>query len=166
MLRFLLSILLCVFTLTGYSQQVLDSLGLSGIRFGMSEQELKNSVIILDTSSAYKDTAVYIRNTTCHNYFRTNETLQLKGFLAGHIEYRFCDGKLAFIFIDVKGAQHVSDALIRLSKLYPKLQLQLSKNPALASFDVTRNNVRMIGTVNAARDQLSFVLISKKTANK
>lgn len=166
MLRFLLSVVLCVFALSGYSQQVLDSLGISGIRFGMSEQELKSAVIILDTSSAYKDTAVYVRNTNCHNYFRTNETLQLKGFLAGHIEYRFCDGNLAFIFIDVKGTQHVSDALLRLGKLYPKLQQQLSKNPTLTAFDVTRSNVRMIGSINASRDQLSFVLISKKTANK
>jgi hypothetical protein len=108
----------------------------------------------------------YIRNTTCHNYFRTNEALQLKGFPASHIEYRFCDGNLAFIFIDVKGTQHVSSALIRLGKLNPKLQQQLSKNPILTAFDVTRNNVRMIGTVNASRDQLSFVLISKRTANK
>jgi len=166
MLRFLLSVVLCVFALTGYSQQILDSLGISGIRFGMSEQELKNAVIILDTSSAYKDTAVYIRNTTCHSYFRTNERLQLKGFPASHIEYRFCDGNLAFIFIDVKGTQHVRDALIRLGKLYPKLQQQLSKNPALTAFDLTRNNVRMIGSINASRDQLSFVLISKRTANK
>jgi len=166
MLRLLLSVALCSFALSGYSQQLLDSLGISGVRFGMSEQELKNAVIILDTSSAYKDTSVYIRNTTCHNYFRTNETLQLKGFPASHIEYRFCDGNLAFIFIDVKGTQHVSSALIRLGKLNPKLQQLLSKNPVLTAFDVTRNNVRMIGTVNASRDQLSFVLISKRTANK
>lgn len=166
MMRFLPLLLLCTFAGYGYSQQIVDSLGISGIRFGMSEQELKHAVIILDTSSAYKDTAVYVRNTSCHNYFRSNEILQLKGFTAEHIEYRFCEGKLAFIFIDVNGTQHVRDALLRLGKLYPKLQQQLSKNPTLTAFDVTKNNVRMIGTVNAARDELSFVLISKKTANK
>ncbi|HET6993128.1 MAG TPA: hypothetical protein VFJ43_17470, partial [Bacteroidia bacterium] len=40
--------------------QKLDFIGLHGIHFGMKSGEMTNKVVIIDSTSVYKDTALYI----------------------------------------------------------------------------------------------------------
>ncbi|MCU0436146.1 MAG: hypothetical protein MUC87_22005 [Bacteroidia bacterium] len=138
--------------------QDLNFLGIEGVRFGMPEAELKNKLLQIDTSSSYtSDTAFYLKVTTCHIYRRSNEKLQLNGFTASRIEFEFCDGKLAYVFVTVNGDVNSEAALRTLKQRFPKLACK--SNPC-TSYDTRSKKLRLIANHNLQKKELSFVLIS------
>ncbi len=145
-----------LFSVSLLSGQDLKFLGIEGVYFGMQETELKEKVIIMDTSSSYTDTAFYLRSTTCHIYRRNNEKLQLNGFVASTVEFEFCDGKLVYVFVTVNGQAQTEAALRTLKQRFPKLQCK--KEPC-NRYDTKSNRLRIIANTNSKKQELSFVLI-------
>src|SRR3989344_2609104 len=104
-------LLLFLLTSSRSSAQSLEFLGPPGASFCMKLNMLNDRRLLLDTSSSYKDTALYLKNTRCQMYYRKTENLQLKGFAASHIEYEFCDSALGYVFVYVSGKDNISNAL-------------------------------------------------------
>lgn len=144
--------------------QTLDFLGLNGIRFGMKSSEMTGKTIILDSTSAYKDTATYIRNTRCLLYFRKNENLNLRGFKATRVEYEFCDNALTYVFVYVKGNAEIDKALNEMKKTFPKLGCKGRKGWECAQIDTSAKGMRLIVNIDRKKEEMSFVLIARKTA--
>ena len=144
--------------------QKLDFLGLKGIHFGMKSAELNNKVVILDSSSVYKDTAVYIRSNRCLTYFRKNETLQLSGFLASSIQYQFCDKELAYVFINVSGEKEIEKALAELKKTFKKLGCKGKQLNECTQIDSYAKGMRIIINIDRKKQLMNFVLIPKAAA--
>lgn len=163
-MRFAAAILLSLFT-TFSSAQSLEFLGLSGIRLGMPLKDLQNPQLMLDTSSAYKDTALYIKMTRCHMYYSKTQNLALKGFSASRVEYEFCDSLLGYVFVYINGKQNIDSALALLKKSFPKLGC--GKGVSLAScglMDTRNKEMRLIVRVNSATNEMNLVLIPRKSA--
>jgi hypothetical protein len=141
--------------------QSLDFLGLSGIRFGMTEAQLSNKVLLMDSTSSYKDTAFYLKSTRCHIYRRSSENLQLTGFTASRIEYEFCDNKLVYVFVQVAGKPQIDAALKTLQLRFPKIGCG-KKTPLTncARFDSSRRKLRVIGANDSSKQRLELVLIA------
>ena len=76
---------------------------MKGVSFGMKLELLEGRQLLMDTSSSYTDTALYLKNTRCHMYYCPQENLQLTGFTAKRVEYEFCDNELGYVFIYVSG---------------------------------------------------------------
>lgn len=155
---------LLVISLSASAQQ-LDFLGLTGIKFGMKISELPAPQLMLDTSSVYPDTALYLANTRCQMYFSKTQNLKLDGFSATHVEYEFCDSTLGYVFIYVSGKEEIANALAALKIDFPKMSC--GKNVPLGTctlIDVTNRNVRMILRIDQATSRMNLVIIPKKSA--
>lgn len=154
---------LLLFTGNAYGQS-LDFIGLKGISFGMKAADMTDKTIILDSTSAYKDTATYIRNTRCLNFFRSTENLQLSNFTASGIEYEFCDGELAYVFIHVKGQADIEHALTELQKKFHKLGCKGKPLNQCTQLDSSAQGMRVIVNIDHKQQTMDFVLIPKKAA--
>ncbi|HTL83151.1 MAG TPA: hypothetical protein VL651_15665 [Bacteroidia bacterium] len=142
--------------------QDLSFIGLKGIKFGMSETEMKDKTIILDTTSAYKDTLTYIRNSRCLLYFRSQDQKQLSGFTASDIQYEFCDGELEYVFITVKGNDEIDNAIKELKKTFTKLGCRDQKDPTKCTqLDASAKGMRLIINIDRKTQTMNFVLIPK-----
>ncbi|HTF03185.1 MAG TPA: hypothetical protein VK826_04135 [Bacteroidia bacterium] len=150
---------------TVLNAQSLDFLGLTGISYGMHLDSLKDRQLIMDTTSSYTDTALYLKQTRCQMYYRPNENLQLKGFNARHVEYEFCDNELGYVFVYVSGKTEISNALAALKVNFPKMNC--GKNVPLGTcslIDTHNNRLRLIVRVNQVTNEMNFVLIPRKAA--
>lgn len=160
-MRLLILLLFLSFPRIGKAQS-LEFIGLKDVAFGMSESAFANKVLKMDSTTSYNDTAFYLNTTRCHNYYRTNETLQLKGFTAGSIEYQFCDGKLQYVFISVSGKEETDKALNELQKTFTKLNCKEDKTGRNCQLmDSHAAHMRIIVRKNKAGDQMNFVLIPR-----
>ncbi len=149
----------------GLSAQKLDHLGLNGIRFGMKLSELIAPQLMLDTSSAYADTALYLRNTRCHMYYSKAQNLKLDGYSASRVEYEFCDSTLSYVFVYVSGKTEIANALASLKLDFPKMSCGKKVPLGTCSLiDTTYDGVRMILHIDQATNEMSYVLIPRKKA--
>jgi hypothetical protein len=151
-------------TITASAQQ-LDFLGLNGIHFGMKIKELPGPQLMLDSSSSYTDTAVYLANSRCQMYYSRAQNLQLAGFNASKVEYEFCDSALSYVFVTVIGKDEIDKALATLKVHFTKMGC--GKNVPLGScslIDTKKGNLRMILRINHETNEMSFVIIPKKAA--
>ncbi len=144
--------------------QKLDFIGLTGISFGMKKAELPNKTVILDSTSSYKDTATYLRNTRCQNYFRKNENLQLAGFKASGIEYEFCDDELSYVFVHVQGNDEINKALTQLQLTFHKLGCKGKDISKCTQMDSSAKGMRLIINIDRKKQVMDFVLIPKQAA--
>ena len=145
--------------------QSLSFIGLPEVSFGMKLSALPNHQLIMDTSSAYNDTALYIANTRCIMYYQQNQNLHLKGFDASRIEYEFCDSALGYVFIYVSGKENLTHALDTLKAEFK--HLGCGKNTPLTEctlMDAHNRKMRVIIRVNPAKNEMNFVLIPRKAA--
>jgi hypothetical protein len=165
MLRFSILLLFALLCSGRISAQDLDFLGIPNIHFGMKSEELKNKVVILDSTSSYNDTATYIRFTRCLVYVRPTENLQLNGFSAAQIEYEFCEGELVYVFVRVKGIENIEKAMVSLRKRFPKLNCgkKIPENTCLL-YDTFAKNIRIIVRKFPDKQEMTFVLIPKQAA--
>lgn len=139
--------------------QDLSFLGLDGIKFGMHVDSLKQKVVVIDSTTSYKDTAAFIRNTHCVIWFKKDQQLQLKGFVASRVEYEFCDKHLNYVFIKAKGHDNIGKALLLLQNNFPNASFGTGGN---AKADCSNRHMRMIATITENGEALSLVLIPKK----
>jgi hypothetical protein len=144
--------------------QKLDFIGLKGIYFGMKKWEMTDKTIILDSTSAYKDTAIYLRNTRCQNYFRKTEDLQLTGFKASAIEYEFCDDELSYVFIHVKGETEINNAIATLKLTFKNLGCKGKPINQCTQMDSSAKGMRLIVNVDHKKQIMDLVLIPKQAA--
>lgn len=144
--------------------QSLDFLGLTGVRFGMKTAEMTGKTVILDSTSAYKDTATYLRNTRCQMFFRKNEKLALNGFTASRIEYEFCENSLTYVFVYVKGQAEIDKAINELKKTFPKLGCKGKEAIDCTQMDSASKGIRIIVNIDRKKQEMNFVLIAKKQA--
>lgn len=154
-----------LFTATYSSAQSLEFLGLPGISFGMKLKDLQERQLILDTSSSYRDTALYLRNTRCQMYYRKNENFALKGFTASRIEYEFCDSTLGYVFIYASGKENIANALSSLQQSFSRMGC--GKNIPLGScalIDTHNKELRLIMQIDHAKNEMNLVLIPRKAA--
>lgn len=154
-----------LFMTTLASAQKLDFLGLNGIHFGMKIRELPAPQLMLDTSSSYKDTALYLANTRCQMYYSQTQNLQLAGFYATKVEYEFCDSSLSYVFINVSGKEEIDKALATLKIHFPGMSC--GKNVPLGScslIDTKKGKLRMILRINHETNEMNFVIIPKRAA--
>jgi hypothetical protein len=145
--------------------QKLDHLGLTGIKFGMKIKELIAPQLMLDTSSSYTDTALYLSNTRCQMYYSKSQNLKLDGFNASRVEYEFCDSSLSYVFIYVSGKTEIANALAALKVDFPKMSC--GKKVPLGScslIDTSHGGIRMILRIDQATSEMSLVLIPRKKA--
>jgi hypothetical protein len=163
---FFISVLSFLFLSLESSAQSLDFLGISDVHFGMKVSEMTNKTLLIDSTSAYKDTATYLRNSRCHTYSRKAENLKLPGFTASRIEYQFCDGQLVYVFVYVKGKTEIERSLNELKKTFPKLGCKGKKLLDCPQLDASSKGMRVIVNTNLAKEEMSFVLISKRKAGK
>ncbi|TND09966.1 MAG: hypothetical protein FD123_648 [Bacteroidetes bacterium] len=159
-----LLLFLSVFVIHSFcAAQDLAFLGIPDVRFGMHTDSLKGKLAVLDTSSAYRDTATYLRNTRCVIWVRPQEKLDITGFTASRIEYEFCDKRLYYAFFKVKGTENVEKALAQLKKDFPnagcKQDGPLSNCNA---FDTSNKKFRIIATIKNKGTELEFVLVPKR----
>lgn len=144
------------------SAQKLDFLGMPGVHFGMKIKELPAPQLMLDTSSSYKDTALYLRNTRCQMYYSKTQNLKLSGFTASKVEYEFCDSSLGYVFVYVSGKTEIDSALITLKKEFPRLGC--GKKGSLsqcALLDAQNGKMRLIVRINQQTNEMNFVLIPR-----
>lgn len=145
--------------------QSLDFLGLNGISYGMKLETLSGRKLLMDTSSSYTDTALYLKNTRCQMYYRPEENLKLNGFTAKRIEYEFCDNELGYVFVYVSGKTEISNALAALKISFPKLSC--GKNVPLGTcslIDTHNRHLRLIVRIDQTTNEMNFVLIPTKAA--
>jgi hypothetical protein len=161
-MRLLFPLLLLAFLHTGLHAQSLEFLGLKGVRFGMKSVEMKDMVVILDSTSVYKDTNTYLRNTRCQMYFRPTQELQLTGFSASRIEYEFCDGQLGYVFVYVSGKEEIDHALNTLKSTFTKLGCKGKSLYDCPQLDSSAKGMRLIVNIDRKKQEMSFVLIQKK----
>jgi hypothetical protein len=157
---------LFLFLLAGFSlpAQKLDFLGLNGIYFDMKDAEMEKKVVIMDSTSVYKDTALYIRNSRCLTYFRKTENFQLTGFTASSIQYQFCDKKLAYVFVDVVGEKEIEKALKQLQLTFKKLGCKGKPLSECTQIDSSAKGMRIIINIDKKQQKMNFVLIPKAAA--
>jgi hypothetical protein len=146
------------------SAQKLDFLGLTGIHFSMKDSELEKKVVILDSTSVYKDTGLYVRNTRCLTYFRQNENLQLTGFTASSLQYEFCDHELAYVFVNVSGEKEIEKALAQLQLTFKKLGCKGKPLNECTQIDSSAKGMRIIINIDKKKQLMNFVLIPKAAA--
>ncbi len=161
--RFLCALAFVLFAAVAVQAQDLTFIGLQGIKFGMTVENLGPKKLMIDTSTSYKDSATFVRNTRCITWQKSQQELALTGFTASKVEYEFCDGHLFYVFITVSGADNVSKALATLQTHFPKAGC--GKNIPIGnckSFDTTNGKMRMIATLQNNGQELSLVLIPKK----
>lgn len=160
-----ISLFIFLFLLAGnLPSQKLDFIGLKGIHFGMKSALLTDKIVILDSSSVYKDTALYIRNNRCLTYFRSTDTLQLIGFTAKSIQYQFCNNELAYVFIDVAGENEIEKSLAELKKTFKKLGCKDKPISQCTQMDCYAKGMRIIINVDRKKQVMNFVLIPKAPA--
>jgi hypothetical protein len=157
-------ILILFLTAGNLLAQKLDFIGLNGIYFGMKSTELASKTIILDSTSIYKDTALYLRNTRCQSYFRKGENLQLTGFTASAIEYQFCDDELSYVFIHVKGEDEITKAVAQLQLTFHKLGCKGKDISKCTQMDSSAKGMRLIINIDHKKHLMDFVLIPKQNA--
>jgi hypothetical protein len=160
-LPFLLLFLLTAFSLPA---QKLDFLGLNGLHFDMKDSEMPGKTVIMDSTSVYKDTVLYIRNSRCLTYFRTDENLQLTGFNAASVQYQFCDHKLAYVFVDVKGEKEIDKTLAQLQLTFKKLGCKGKPLSECTQLDSSAKGMRIIINIDRKKQTMNFVLIPKAPA--
>ncbi len=133
-----------------------------GVHFGMKIKELAAPQLLLDTSSSYTDTALYLRNTRCQMYYSKTQNLKLNGFTANKIEYEFCDSALGYVFVYVNGKTSIDSALQTLKKEFPRLGCK-NKGPLsqCALLDAQNSRMRVIVRINQTTNEMSFVLIPR-----
>jgi hypothetical protein len=146
--------------------QSLDFLGLKDVHFGMKASEMKDKTVILDSTSSYHDTAVYLRNTRCPMYFRKQENLALAGFTASRIEYEFCDNLLTYVFVYVNGKTEIDNAVATLKKTFRKLGCKGKPAGECTQMDASASGMRIIVNIDQKNQRMSFVLIAKKSAGR
>jgi hypothetical protein len=154
-----------LFSCVSAPAQKLDFLGMPDVRFGMKINELSSPQLILDTSSSYSDTAMYLRNTRCQMYYSKTQKLQLDGFSASQVEYEFCDSSLSYVFIYVSGKTEIANALAALKVDFPRMSC--GKNVPLGTctlIDTSNRQVRMILRIDQVTNEMNLVLIPKKKA--
>ncbi len=156
--------LLLLFTGFFLNAQKLDFLGLKGIHFNMSPNEVDNKVVVMDSSSVYKDTSLYIRNNRCLTYFRKDDNLQLIGFTASSIQYEFCDKHLAYVFVNVIGKSEVEKALKQLQLTFKKLGCKGKQLSDCTNIDSSAKGMRLIINMDEKHTKMNFVLIPKAAA--
>lgn len=144
--------------------QSLDFLGLTGVHFGMKTTEMSNKTVILDSTSAYKDTGTYLRNTRCQMYFRKDEKLDLTGFRASRVEYEFCDNSLTYVFVYVKGQAEIDKAVSELKRTFPKLGCKGKSASDCTQMDSAAKGMRIIVNIDKKKQEMSLVIIAKKQA--
>ena len=130
----------------------------------MSKSEMTDKTVILDSSSAYKDTATYLRNTRCQNYFRKTQDLQLTGFKASGVEYEFCDGELSYVFIHVSGETEIMNALKTLKLTFKNLGCKGKAIEQCTQMDSSAKGMRLIVNVDHKKQIMDLVLIPKQAA--
>jgi hypothetical protein len=159
------ALLLFLFISCSASAQSLYFLGLPEINFGMKLKQLNDHQLIMDSSSSYSDTALYLRSTRCQMYYRKNENLALKGFTASRIEYEFCDSTLGYVFIYASGKENIANALSSLQQSFPKMGC--GKNVPLGScalIDTHNKDLRLIMQIDHATNEMNLVIIPRKAA--
>jgi hypothetical protein len=161
------AVALLLFLFIGFSAsaQSLEFLGLPEISFGMKLKALNDAQLILDSSSSYNDTALYLRSTRCQMYYRKNENFTLKGFTASRIEYEFCDSTLGYVFIYASGKENISNALSSLQLSFTKMGC--GKNIPLGScalIDTHNKDLRLIMHIDHAKQEMNMVIIPRKSA--
>lgn len=144
--------------------QQLDFIGLKGVYFGMKSSDMADKTVILDSTSSYKDTATYLRNTRCKMYFRNNENLSLSGFTASRVEYEFCDNELGYVFVYVKGNAEIDKAIAELQKTFKKLGCKGRPLSQCTLMDASAKGMRVIVNIDRKKQEMNFVLIPKKAA--
>ncbi len=164
MQRFLPIFIIFLFAGISLSAQKLDFLGMNGMYFDMKDTSLPGKTVMLDSTSIYKDTALYIRNNRCLTYYRKSETLQLTGFLASSIQYQFCDHKLAYVFVDISGEAEIEKTLKQLQLTFKKLSCKGKQLSECSQFDTNAKGIRIIINIDRKRQTMNFVLIPKAPA--
>jgi hypothetical protein len=161
MYRISLFIILFFFSAKANAQN-LSFLGLSNIQFGMSESSLKDKILVPDSTSAYTDTAVYLKTTNCHVYYCPHEKLELSGFRAARIEYEFCGGKLAYVFIRVNSSSEIEKALSVFQREFKNLSCG-KKTPlnTCTLLDAKHKKLRTIISMNQYSQEMNIVLIAR-----
>jgi len=156
--------LFLIMNATAYAQS-LDFLGLTNVKYGMKLETMQGAQLLMDSSSSYTDTALYLRNSRCQMYYRPKEELKLTGFTASRIEYEFCDGELGYVFVYVSGKTEISNALAALKIQFPKMSC--GKDVGLGTcnlIDTHNRQLRMIVRINHLTNEMNFVLIPRKAA--
>lgn len=155
-----------LFLLAGFSlpAQKLDFLGLAGIHFDMKDTEMDRKVVLMDSTSVYKDTALFIKNSRCLTYFRKGENLQLTGFQATSLQYQFCDHKLAYVFVDVVGEKEIEKTLAQLKLTFTKLGCKGKPLSECTQIDSYAKGMRIIINIDRKKQTMNFVLIPKAAA--
>lgn len=131
----------------------------------MKIRELIAPQLMLDTSSSYKDTALYLNNTRCQMYYSKAQNLKLDGYTASKVEYEFCDSTLSYVFVYVSGKTEIANALAALKIDFPRMSC--GKNVPLGTctlIDTKRGGVRLILRIDQTKNEMNFVLIPKKKA--
>lgn len=162
--RILPTLLLFLLAGLSLSAQKLDFLGLPGISFEMKDSEMEKKVVIMDSTSVYRDTALYIRNSRCLTYFRKEENLKLAGFNASSIQYQFCDHKLAYVFVDIVGEKEIDKALAQLQLTFKKLGCKGKPLSECTQIDSSAKGMRIIINIDRKKQKMNFVLIPKAAA--
>ena len=144
--------------------QKLDFLGLTSIHFSMKDSEIGKKVVIMDSTSIYKDTGLYIRNSRCLTYFRPGENLQLTGFTASSVQYQFCDHELAYVFVDISGEKEIEKALSQLQLTFKKLGCKGKPLNECTQIDSSAKGMRIIINIDRKEEKMNFVLIPKAAA--
>lgn len=163
-MRFPLIIFLLFISGSVFAQK-LDFLGLTGMHFGMKIKELPAPQLMLDTSSSYDDTALYLKSTRCQMYYSKTQNMQLDGFMASAIEYQFCDSLLSYVFVRVSGKEEIAKAMTALKVDFPKMSCGKNVPVGMCTFvDTTNRHVRLILKVDSATNEMSFVIIPRKAA--
>lgn len=163
--QFFLAVFLSFFCLAAGAQR-LDFLGMKDIAFGMKASDLPGKTVILDSTSAYHDTATYLRNTRCPMYFRSGENLALNGFTASRIEYEFCDNLLTYVFVYVSGKTEIDKALTELKKTFTKLGCKGKSLSECTQMDASAKGIRIIINIDRQKQLMNFVLITRKGAGR
>jgi len=153
--------LLCLLLLSSgaLSAQKLVFLGLPEIEFGMHVDSLKDRVVVMDTTTSYKDTAAFIRSTRCVIWFKPGQQLQLNGFIASRIEYEFCDKRLHYVFVRIRGKEEIAKAVATLKTEFTKADCWPIECQAL---DTSSKKFRLIASLEKGGEELSLVVIPKK----
>lgn len=160
-MRFPLIVALLLLPFSVFAQK-LDFLGMPDVDFGMKIKELPAPQLILDTSSSYTDTALYLRNTRCQMYYSKTQNNRLNGFTASKIEYEFCDSALGYVFVYVNGKTSIDSALQTLRKEFPRLGCKGKGSLSeCALLDAQNGKMRVIVRINQQKSEMNFVLIPR-----
>lgn len=158
-------LLIALFSLTGFaaSAQNLSVFGLDKVRFGMHTDSLKGKLAVLDSTSAYQDTATYLRNTRCVIWTRPVEQVSVGAFAGSRVEYEFCDNRLYYAFFFIKGKNQVQQALQQIKVIFPEAGCgKDSPVGNCTAIDSKNKHFRIIATVKENGERLEFVVLPRK----